>query len=361
MAPVAEVKSALTPRSSSMTAAGAPSWPPLYHPSEVVALNAFTRLQKPIEVTVGALALRISFHSLVQAREPSPFRVVQARLGGRPVALSLQQTLLMHLLVGNDPELDIERLRPQEAALLLEYYLTKSITMLESLLDTPVQIEAVSPHGSLVNGFVTFHISVTESNFGTSFGELHISPTDALGLASLADAGTADSPNEPAITFSAAVRIGATDLAIDMLGDLLPGDIVLLDHHCGDGRAVVVLAEHVAAPATIDVSSISLTVTPALARGSYWEWYMENTTKPSAPNDAKDFADIPVRLVFEIGRVDLPLHDVKRLAIGTILPMHRPVDEAVDIIANGKRIGRGSVVRIGDTIGVRIGRLLDDA
>jgi type III secretion protein Q len=67
-----------------------------------------------------------------------------------------------------------------------------------------------------------------------------------------------------------------------------------------------------------------------------------------------DMDDLPVRLVFEVGRVELSLGELQRLAPGAVVPLGRPPDEPLDIMANGRRLGRGALVQIGDSLGVRI-------
>lgn len=67
--------------------------------------------------------------------------------------------------------------------------------------------------------------------------------------------------------------------------------------------------------------------------------------------------DIPVKMLFELGHIELSLAEVRQLAPGALIPLPRPLEESVDISANGRRIGRGSLVRIGDNLGVRITRL----
>lgn len=73
-----------------------------------------------------------------------------------------------------------------------------------------------------------------------------------------------------------------------------------------------------------------------------------------------DLDGLPVRLMFELGRVELSLGEIRRLAPGAVVPLARPRDEALDIVANGRRIGRGSIVAIGDSLGVRVTRLFDN-
>lgn len=70
---------------------------------------------------------------------------------------------------------------------------------------------------------------------------------------------------------------------------------------------------------------------------------------------------IPVKVVFELGRIELTVDELRRLAPGVVAPLTRPLDEAFDIVANGKKIGHGVPVRIGDRLGVRITRVISDA
>ena len=90
--------------------------------------------------------------------------------------------------------------------------------------------------------------------------------------------------------------------------------------------------------------------------GSFWEWSMGNPTEFSGPTGLhdSDLDDLPVRLVFEVGRVELSLGELQRLAPGALVPLGRPLDEPLDIMANGRRLGRGTLVQIGESLGVRI-------
>ena len=83
---------------------------------------------------------------------------------------------------------------------------------------------------------------------------------------------------------------------------------------------------------------------------------MGNPTEPSGQSGLhdSDLDDLPVRLVFEFGRVELSLGEHQRLAPGALVPLTRPLDEPLDIMANGRRLGRGALVQIGDSLGVRI-------
>ena len=134
-------------------------------------------------------------------------------------------------------------------------------------------------------------------------------------------------------------------------------DIVLADVECQrDNRAIAIIARQLVIPVGLSPAGIVVTARPVRRRGFSWEWNMGNPTEFSGPTGLQDsdLDDLPVRLVFELGRVELSLGELQRLAPGALVPLARPLDEPLDIIANGRRLGRGALVQIGDSLGVRI-------
>jgi flagellar motor switch protein FliN len=64
--------------------------------------------------------------------------------------------------------------------------------------------------------------------------------------------------------------------------------------------------------------------------------------------------DIPVDVHVEIGRTSLPVREFLRLGIGSVVQLDRLVGESADLIINGKMIGRGDIVVVDETFGIRI-------
>jgi type III secretion protein Q len=62
----------------------------------------------------------------------------------------------------------------------------------------------------------------------------------------------------------------------------------------------------------------------------------------------------PLHVLFEIGRFELPASKVKQLAPNAVLPLAPLHDQTVDIVVEGQRIGRGTLMQIGNRTGVRI-------
>ena len=74
-----------------------------------------------------------------------------------------------------------------------------------------------------------------------------------------------------------------------------------------------------------------------------------------------DLASLPVRVVFQAGQIEMTISDLERLAPGVLLPIDRTIDDVLDIVVNGKRIGRGGLVSVGNGLAVRVTRLNTDA
>ena len=78
---------------------------------------------------------------------------------------------------------------------------------------------------------------------------------------------------------------------------------------------------------------------------------------PTAPPADAAFDDLPIKLLFELGRVDIALGKLQEIGPGHVFELDRPLGEAVEILAGGRRIGQGEIIKIEDQIGVRVVRL----
>jgi flagellar motor switch protein FliN/FliY len=63
---------------------------------------------------------------------------------------------------------------------------------------------------------------------------------------------------------------------------------------------------------------------------------------------------IPIQLTVEVGRVRMTAHDLLNLSPGNLLELNVRPEQGVDLIVNGKKVGRGELVKVGEILGVRI-------
>ncbi len=64
--------------------------------------------------------------------------------------------------------------------------------------------------------------------------------------------------------------------------------------------------------------------------------------------------DLPVTLVVELGRVNLPLSRLADLKVGDVVELARHSRAPVELTSNGRLVARGELVLIDTELGVRV-------
>ena len=64
--------------------------------------------------------------------------------------------------------------------------------------------------------------------------------------------------------------------------------------------------------------------------------------------------DIKVGVTAELGRINLPIGEVLKLSVGSVLELDRLVSEPVELFVQGRRLARGEVVVVDDRFAIRI-------
>ena len=64
--------------------------------------------------------------------------------------------------------------------------------------------------------------------------------------------------------------------------------------------------------------------------------------------------DLSMLLDVEIARLSMPMNELMNLQSGNVIDLKITPENPVDLVANGQIIGKGELLNLGDTIGVRI-------
>jgi flagellar motor switch protein FliN len=91
--------------------------------------------------------------------------------------------------------------------------------------------------------------------------------------------------------------------------------------------------------------------------------------KPAAAFESEDgragaldlLKDVEVEITVEIGRRRLRIADILRLSAGQMLELSKAAGEPLDVYVNGRLLGRGEAVVMGDRYGVRITEIVAPA
>jgi flagellar motor switch protein FliN/FliY len=68
--------------------------------------------------------------------------------------------------------------------------------------------------------------------------------------------------------------------------------------------------------------------------------------------------DVEVEVTLEIGRKRMKIGDLLRLGTGQTLELDKAAGEPLEIVVNGRLIGRGEAVVLGDRYGLRITEII---
>ena len=156
--------------------------------------------------------------------------------------------------------------------------------------------------------------------------------------------------------------IGATRLRLAELRAIEPGDIVSIEAWRAAGAAVVVTAE-VGGPAGVRLAGLAegTRITLQQIGDMTMNRTQDAATAASATRDAGDtpldrLDALEVSLLFEVGELQLSLGELKNIRAGHVFELGLPLNRSpVRILAHGNLLGKGTLVAVGDRLGVRVG------
>jgi flagellar motor switch protein FliN/FliY len=74
--------------------------------------------------------------------------------------------------------------------------------------------------------------------------------------------------------------------------------------------------------------------------------------------DLEAVFDVPVRISVVLGRTKMPVADLLKLDVGTVIELDRQVGEAVEIYINDRLVARGEIVLVENRLGVTMTEII---
>ncbi|MFV2034451.1 MAG: flagellar motor switch protein FliN [Halocynthiibacter sp.] len=78
-------------------------------------------------------------------------------------------------------------------------------------------------------------------------------------------------------------------------------------------------------------------------------------------SDLEAVFDVPVRISVVLGRARIPVADLLKMDVGTVVELDRQVGEAVDIYVNDRLVARGEIVLVENRLGVTMTEIIKAA
>jgi flagellar motor switch protein FliN/FliY len=73
-----------------------------------------------------------------------------------------------------------------------------------------------------------------------------------------------------------------------------------------------------------------------------------------SPEQVARYAQLPLSVESELGQCTMSVREILSLAPGSVVKLSRPVASQVDLLVGGALFGSGELVRVGNSLAVRI-------
>lgn len=390
--------------------------PPALDPGLLALNNRLGLRRPPVAASLGDAIVALTSiglgrgDALTPAAECVAFRL---KLDGRPLLLQMAKELYERILARIDPELLAAEIDDDILPLLLESCIEDGLAAAEAGLQARIELVAVERGAAFDFDVLDIALQIFIDGEKAGLAAMRAAGDDAERLARLFAARSKPLRSYGDLKVELRIRAGAIWLDLAALRSLKAGDVLLVEEDASRWERMAATAgEHWLFP--IEVTRTGPTIRAPFRRADprdQEEWMMvehsqtddeqpltglfKGTTKPgpepgpelgqagrgadeepvadnigarpdedaeigtgpTAPPADAAFDDLPIKLVFELGRVDMPLGQLQEIGPGHVFALDRPLGEAVEIHAGGRRIGQGEVMRIDDQVGVRVIRL----
>ena len=275
----------------------------------------------------------------------APACSLPARLGSAAMLMELDAELLAQLLAASDLQRDFQALPDPLQSLLLEQALLPWIEPLEQLLGQPLSLDA-TPQACPLSLFL--QLQRGDQKLGVM--RLWLSPLAAEQVAGLLEQHLRPAGDAMAeLPLRLTLQRGWQQLSLAELRSLQPGDMLMLD--CpANADGVLVLADG-AGQARCKRSAKGLQLLETFRT-------INRTTENPMGQEADEaqLDDVPLTVVCQVGSLELPLGQLRELGEGSVLALPDSQADAVQLMVNGRCVGRGELVAIGEGLGVRLTR-----
>lgn len=325
----------------------------------VEALNAFYRPSPSLKFQFADRNVRLSPTWMEEEPNiPNPY-TISIKIDGQKAELVLPKSVLEIIFANLDPSIPFDDLTPDHRAIIFECAVSKQLSKLEADMDCSLSIVAVAKgRGRWTGSYLPLLPMVIQiQGLGIAWGLLRMEPAYLLRFARLIS-GTGEPKRSPLdAPAQICVRWASVRLSLDEIRSLNPGDIILVDHSCGQsGVAIAVIEEHMIVPVALTPNGYRVNGKLRLGQGSGVEWSCHDRKISSGDLDNSTLGDLPFDVFFEYGRLHSSLKEIRTLNTDHIYPLAKPLQNGLDIVVNDTLIGHGEITKIGQAVGVRVTR-----
>ena len=308
--------------------------------------NRLHRNRQPWTGEFAGQPITIQWTGVVKPTEP--LLDVHVQWGSAMCVLQLPVQALELLGLGHYSVPDLNGLA---GSMLLELALLPFIEPLEQLTGQPLQVCELTGTTQANSAVLSLMLEVQIAQGPASVIPLHLSGEAAGRVAELLDQHTTPAAHSlAAVRLPLTVERGQAQLSLAELRSLRPGDVLMLDESPAD-QVRLVLDDRLQARAELNGDTLKL-LEPPIALNPSKEPPMTQTAIGANLDTTLD--ELPLKLVCQVGSVELSLAQLRELGAGSLVQLSPQLHDGVDLMVNGRRVGQGQLVKIGDGLGVRL-------
>ncbi len=337
--------------------------PPKMTPRAAERSNRLSAQRVPVEFAPGWNFLFVPSPDEQAWMEAGAPIEVDVRIDGETVHIRTVWSVLEALLHQAESRVRIDDLDTELVAALIETHLVENIFALEAVLGVSCLVERVGKvrdHGTKAKLDARIFVNGSTEPFPAA---IYATPS-TLGMLAAAweQSPRVDRPNF-ADTFVLAVRVAISSVSRNGLKGLAVGDALLFDRVAPDGGVVLCVGEYLTSVGQLTETGEVTVGSPFSVESPYLlgEFQMSDDEFEAesfqTALEETSIGKLPVRLVFELGRREMSVDELRNIGVGGSIALEKPATSVVDILANGRRVGAGEMVLIGDQLGVKITRL----
>ncbi|MGY2843226.1 type III secretion protein Q [Bradyrhizobium sp. USDA 4524] len=325
-------------------------------------LNEIAAFRGPLQSRFGDKPLSLRMVRLVWQVEPPETSMLDCVFdaGGETLVLSLPRSFAEALIatVQNGLTLPSEPTR----SLVLELALDPLLSSLEQLTQRHLQLLRTD-EAAKSGPFLEFDVAygpLTSKVRLLLFSSLDGLVPPAFGvLGELLGRLPRQTPKlRPELPVIVAGEVGSLRITIGLVRQAQQGDALLPDAIYLARGQIILTAGTLWAPAEVAGDRLVLRGPFRSQSHPSKSGHMTTQSQAQQPPSEADIDSLEITLVFECGRWPMPIGTLRSINEGHVFELGRSLDGPVDILANGQRIGRGDIVRVGDELAVRLrGRL----
>ena len=318
---------------------------PKHSPEAVELANAAACLASDLSIELAGSMQSVS---ILTDQPPIEKPAVQAdiTIDDHPMSIRWSQSPIDAEALEKMGVVDFARLPEGVRQLVVAKAIDQDLDKLEAWTGLPVGLVT----GSRVEAELPVHLSFRLDGgvSGDLFTTTEAAPVIARILSQL--------PQQPfdrsELPINLGIEVGRTPLSTGEIDQLDAGDVVIIDSgpDLKSGKLELRPSPSLLFRATAEGSELTIeeimTVNPDETEPD------ESLAEDAAPLDV---GDLPVELVFELGRRQITVEELSAMQPGSTLALEHPVDDSVIVVrANGKTIAHGRLVDVGGKFGVQL-------